>query len=168
MVELPKTDAELQALIDEKVKKATDELISKHNGEMASMRTQHKAEIDKVKKEMGLSAEELAQERAKELAQAQEQELNDLRAYKKNSVLKEKLAKADLPQFLVNDSRLLSAEDGEIDKVIKTIKGEIDAIKPSGATHSTVVNVGGGQPPKDTKNIAEQKMGDAIRQALSK
>lgn len=161
------TETELQAKIDDAVSKATNDLVSKHNGEMASLRTKHSAELERTKKEAGLSAEELAKKRAEEIAQANEQELADLRVFKKQTLLKDKLAKADLPPFLINDSRLLSAEEGDIDKVIKTIKGEYDASKPNGTTHSTVVPLGSGSKPTPSdKEIANEKMGDAIRELL--
>lgn len=166
-MELPKTETELQEIIDSAVKKATEELTSKHNGEMASLRTKHNAELDKVKKEAGLSAEELARQRAEEMAQAQAQELADLRTFKKTTVLKDKLAKAGLPQYFVNDNRLINAEDGEIDKVIKTVKSEYEASQPSGTTHSTVVPMGGGAKPTQTpQSSAYDKMGQAINELL--
>ena len=168
MVDLPKTEEELQALIDSRVKEATEQLVSKHNGEMASLRTKHTAELDKVKKEAGMSAEELANQRAKELAQQNEQELADLRAYKKQSLLKERLVKENLPSYFVNDNRLLSAEEGDLDKAIKVVKAEYEASKPSGNTHSTVVQVGGngGKPQATSQEIAYEKMGDAISQII--
>ena len=157
------TEAELQAKIDE----ATQKLVSQHNGEMANLRTKHAAEIEKVKKEANMSAEELARQKAEEQAQANEQELKDLRAYKKTHILKEKLAKNGLPEYLVNDVRLLNAEEGELDKAIKTVKTEYEATLPHGNKTSTVVQVGGAATPKgDTKDVAYQKMADAIGQII--
>ena len=158
----------MQEIIDSAVKKATEELTSKHNGEMASLRTKHSAEIEKVKKEAGLSAEELARQRAEEMAQAQAQELADLRTFKKTTVLKDKLAKAGLPHYFVNDNRLINAEDGELDKVIKTVKSEYEASQPSGTTHSTVVPMGGNgaKPTPTPQSSAYDKMGQAINELL--
>lgn len=157
------TETELQSKIDDAVKTATDSLISKHNGEMASMRTKHNAELEKAKKEASMSAEELAQARASELAQAQESELNDLRAFKRQTIIKDKITAAGLPPYFVNDSRLLSANEGDIDKVIKTVKSEYEATLPKGNTHSTVVQTGG-QAPKDDKGKVFEDVGAAIGQ----
>ena len=52
-------------------------------------------------------------------------ELAELRQFKKNAVLSEKLKKEGLPDFFKNDTRLLNAEDGNIDKVIKDIKKDL-------------------------------------------
>lgn len=166
-MELPKTEQELQAVIQDAVKQATDEIISKHNGEMASLRTKHNAELERIKKEASMSAEDLAKQKAEELAQAQAQELNDLRAFKKTTIVKDKVTGAGLPSYFVNDSRLLSAEEGEMDKVIKTIKGEYEATLPKGTTHSTVVQTGG-QAPKDDKAVVYEKVGQAIGQIINK
>lgn len=160
-MDLPKTESELQALIDEKVKTATDELTSKHNGEMASMRKKYTDDIEKAKKQATMSAEELATQKANEMAQAHEEEFKRLQAFEKQTILKDKLAKANLPQYFVNDSRLLSAETGDIDKVIKTIKGEYEESQPKGATHSTVVQTGGQKPQNDKSQLFED-VGSAI------
>ena len=163
------TETELQERIDSAVKSATDELISKHNGEMATLRKKHESQLAKVKEESNMSAEEIANQRAKEIAQAQEDELNQLRTFKKETILKDKLSKAGLPSYFINDNRLLSAEEGELDKVIKVVKTEYDATQPSGTTHSTVVQVsGGGKPtpqPSETDRANEQ-MGAAISQLV--
>ena len=148
-MELPKTEQELQAAIDAAVKAKEDELTAKHNGAMANERTKHAAELEKAKKEASMSAEELANQRAKELAQAQENELNELREFKKTSVIKDKITSAGLPSYFVNDVRLRSAEEGDLDKVIKTIKSEYDANLPQGTAHSSVVQTSG-KAPKPT------------------
>lgn len=163
MVELPKTEAELLAIINENVEKATNELTSKHNGEMASMRTKHAAELEKVKKEAGMSAEELAAKKAEEMAQANAQELNDLRAFKRETLIRDKVTSAGLPSYFVHDSRLLSAEEGDLDKVIKTVKGEYEATLPKGSSHSTVVQVGGQKPSNgNPQSEIFEKTGEAI------
>lgn len=166
-MELPKTESELQALIDERVKTATDELTSKHNGEMASMRKKYADDIEKAKKQATMSAEELANQKASEMAQAHEEEFKRLQAFEKQTILKDKLSKASLPQYFVNDSRLLSAETGDIDKVIKTIKQEYEETQPKGTTHSTVVQTGG-QRPQDDKQQLYESVGSAIGQLVSK
>ena len=66
MVELPKTEEELTSLIKSEVEKATKELVSKHNGEMASLRTKYDADIKKAKEQANLTAEELAAQKIKE------------------------------------------------------------------------------------------------------
>ena len=168
-MELPKTEQELQTIIDSAVKKATDEIVSKHNGEMATLRTKHSAELDKVRKEANMSAEELANQKAKELADQQAQELVDLRNFKKQTILKEKLANSNLPSYFVNDTRLLSAEEGDLDKTIKVIKGEYEASQPKGTTHSTVVQTSGagGKPQPSDKDKANELMGNALNQLLN-
>ena len=160
-MELPKTEEELQQMINDAVKVAVDEVVSKHNGEMANLRTKHANEIKKIKEEASMSADEIAQKRAEELAQATTDELQDLRAFKRSTIIKDKLASAGLPSYFVNDSRLLSAEEGDIDKVIKTVKSEYEATLPKGTTHSTVVQTGG-TPPKDDKGTVFGEVGEAI------
>ena len=152
MTELPKTEAELQALLDAKAQEVTDNLTAKHNGEMATMRKKHESDLAKAKEQANMSAQELA----------------ELRQFKKSSVLTEKLKKEGLPDFFKNDSRLLNADDGNVDKVIKDIKKEFEAYQPRGATHSTVVptqsqNVNRQQ---DDKGAAFEKMGDALKELI--
>lgn len=165
-MELPKTEGELQALIDEKIKVAVDELQSKHNGEMASMRKKYADDLEKAKKQATMSAEELANAKANELAQAHEDEFKRLQAFEKTTILKDKLSKAGLPQYFVNDSRLLSAETGEIDKVIKTVKSEYEETQPKGTTHSSVVQTSGAKPQQDSKTKAYEEMGNALAELV--
>ena len=138
-MELPKTEDELQSLIDNAVKEATEALESKHNGAIASIRKDYDKKLNDYKESQKLSDEEratkLAQEKEKEL----NDELNDLRSFKKSTILKERLVKEGLPTYLANDNRLINAEDGELDKVIKVVKGDYEANLPKGNTHSTVV-----------------------------
>ena len=171
MEELPKTEQELNDLIDAKVNEALEKATTKHNGEMASLRKRHDEEIKKVKEQANLSAEEIAQQKIKEENEAKDKELSELRAYKKASVLTEKLAKEGLPTYFKNDNRLLSAEDGELDKVIKEVKKEYEQTLPKGATHSTVVQTATqGQTPKsDDKQVAAfEAMGEMLKQTLGK
>jgi len=166
-MELPKTEQELQDLIASAVKTATDELASKHNGEMATMRKKHSDELEKVKKEANMSAEELAQKRASELAEQQAQELDELRGFKKQTILKEKLASANLPNYFINDTRLLSANESDIDKQIKLVKSEYEASQPKGNTHSSVVPTSGGvKPPVDNKQQVYEAVGNALQQLV--
>lgn len=156
------TENELQAKIDDAIKVATDKLISKHNGEMATVRKSYE---DKIK-QASMSAEEIAKQRAEELAQEKENELNELRTFKKTTILQDKISKAGLPKYFINDSRLLSAEEGDLDKLIKTVKSEYEETQPKGNTHSTVVQTSGAKPPKDAQAQAFEKFGEAIAELV--
>ena len=164
------TEAELQAKIDDAVSKATKGFISQqeHDGQMASMRKKYDDELKKEKDRAKLDADERAKLEAEEKNQATLKELDDLRAYKKSSELGKRLEKEGLPSFFVNDQRLLSAEGGDLDKAIKVIKGEYDAIKPQGNAHSSVVQVGGKAPTSEvnSKDRANELLGEALRQAI--
>ena len=164
MVELPKTEQELNDLIAQKVQEKTDELTAKHNGEMASQRKKFDDDLKKAKEQAGKTAEELAQEKIKEQQEADQKELNELRAYKKSGEISKRLAKEGLPDFFKNDTRLLNAEDGDLDKVVKDIKKENDSYQPKGATHSTVVPNAQNQKPVDKKQEAYNKMGEALKE----
>ena len=164
MVELPKTEQELNDLIDQRVNEATEKLVTKHNGDMANLRKKYDDDLKKAKEQAGKTAEELAEERVREQNEAKDKELAELRAYKKTGELSKKLAKEGLPDFFKNDTRLLNAEDGDIDKVIKDIKKEYGDALPKGANHSTVVPNAQNQPPVDKKQDAYNKMGQALKE----
>ena len=168
MTELPKTEQELNDLIAAKVQEKTDELTSQHNGQMATMRKKYESDLAKAKEQANMTAEQIAAEKVKEQQEHDAQELAELRQFKKNSVLSEKLKKENLPDFFKNDVRLRDAEDGEIDKVIKEIKKEFDAFQPKGATHSTVVptQTQSISNTQDEKGQAFEKMGDAIKELI--
>ena len=169
MTELPKTEQELNDLIAAKVQEKADELTAQHNGQMANLRKKYDDDLKKAKEQAGKTAEEIAQERIKEQQEHDAQELTELRQFKKNTVLSEKLKKEGLPDFFKNDTRLLNAEDGNLDKVIKDIKKEYEQYQPKGATHSTVVqtNANSGNPPAaNDKEQAYEKMGDAIKELI--
>lgn len=172
MEKLPTTEQELNDLISARVKDATDSLVAKHNSEMAQQRQKYDADIKKAKEQANMTAEEIAQQKVKEQQDATNKELAELRAYKKSAEIAERLQKENLPLFLKNDSRLLSAEDGEIDKAIKEVKKEYEATLPKGAGHSTVVQTSvGSQSPsgsEDKKQRAMEAMGDFIREQLGK
>lgn len=155
------TEAELQARIDESVKSATDSLVAKHNGEMASMRKKYDSEIEKAKNQANMTAEELAQEKAKET----ETELNELRSYKKNREIGDRLSKEGLPDFFIHDNRLQNADD--LDKAIKEIKKDYEATLKTGNNHSSVVKVNT-TPTSGAKNELNEAVGAAIRQAIGK
>ena len=168
MTELPKTEQELNDLIAAKVQEATAEQEAKHNGQMATLRKKYDDDLKKAKEQAGKTAEEIAQEKIKEQQEHDAQELTELRQFKKNTVLSEKLKKEGLPDFFKNDTRLLNAEDGNLDKVIKDIKKEYEQYQPKGATHSTVVQTQSQNVNKqqDDKGIAFEKMGDAIKELI--
>ena len=167
-MELPKTEQELNDLIEQKVNEATEKLVSKHNGEMASLRQRHDADLKKAKEQANLTAEELAQAKVKEEQEQVQQELTELRQYKKSNELGTRLAKEGLPSYFKNDVRLLNADETTLDKVIKDVKKEYDATKPQGATHSTVVNTANSQKgaSSDDKSQLYESVGNALKQAL--
>ena len=168
MTELPKTEQELNDLIAAKVQEKADELTAQHNGQMANLRKKYDDDLKKAKEQAGKTAEELAQERIKEQQEHDAQELTELRQFKKNTVLSEKLKKEGLPDFFKNDTRLLNAEDGNLDKVIKDIKKEYEQYQPKGATHSTVVQTQSQSVNKqqDDKSAAFEKMGDTLKELI--
>ena len=168
MTELPKTEAELQALLDAKAQEVSDNLTAQHNGQMANMRKKYESDLAKAKEQANMTAEQIAAEKVKEQQEHDAQELAELRQFKKNTVLGEKLKKEGLPDFFKNDTRLLNADDSNLDKVIKDIKKEFDAFQPKGATHSTVVPTQSQTVNKqqDDKGVAFEKMGDALKELI--
>ena len=168
MQELPKTEQELNDLIDAKVNEATEKLNAQHNGQMATMRQKYDADLKKAKEQANLSAEEIAQQKIKEQQDADQQELNELRAYKKSNELASRLAKEGLPSYFKNDQRLLNASDDTLDRVIRDVKKEYESTLPKGATHSTVVNNAQGQKPVSDKTQLYESVGEALKNALGK
>lgn len=168
MTELPKTEQELNDLIEARVQAKADELTAQHNGQMATLRKKYDDDIKKAKEQAGLTAEQLAQEKIKEQQEADQKELSELRAYKKSSEISQKLAKEGLPDFFKNDVRLLNAEDGSLDKVIKDVKKEYEATQPKGATHSTIVQTASTPKPTDNKEQVYEQVGNALKEALGK
>ena len=167
---LPTTEQELNDLIDARVKEATESLVAQHNGQMANMRKKYDEDIKKVKEQANMTAEEIAAQKIKEQQEADQQELTELRAYKRSSVISGKLAKEGLPDFLKNDTRLLNASEGDLDKVIKDVKKDYEANLPKGATHSTVVNNPSGNPQSgngNDKQVAYDKMGAILKDVVS-
>ena len=150
MVELPKTEEELTSLIKSKIEEATKELVSKHNGEMASLRTKHDADLKKAKEQANLTAEEIAAQKIKEQQEADQKELTELREYKKGRTIEDRLAKENLPNHFKYDTRLLNASDDDFDKVVKDVKKEYEATLPRGNQTSTVVRTSGTQQPSAT------------------
>ena len=162
MVELPKNEAELQAYVDSQVEAKRTEWETKKNEDFARQRAKHDEEIKKLRADMGKSAEQLAEERIKEQQEKDANELAELRSFKKTTLLGEKLAKEGLPSYFKNDNRLLTAEEGDLDKVIKDVKKEYEATLPKGNTTSSVIQQGGSVSPNHAKtdaDVANEKMG---------
>ena len=167
MVELPKNEEELKALIASAVNSKVEELNAKHNNDMAGLRKSYE---DKIKKTQDL-ANMSAEEKAKQLAEEEKAKLNDelaeLRSFKKKTTLEAKLEKEGLPKYFSNDNRLLSAEDGDLDKVLKVVKEEYNVSLPKGNQHSTIVQTYSGQGTqggaKDQKEVAYEKAGESLK-----
>lgn len=167
MEKLPTTEEELKVLIDSAVKEATDTLTARHNEAMAGVRKKHAEELANIKKEAGLSAEELAKQKMAEEYEALNKEVADLRAYKKTNEISSRLAKEGLPEYLKNDSRLINADDSTFESVLKTVKKDYEATLPKGATRSTVVQTATGQKTTtDSKAEVYEKTGEALKEAL--
>ena len=165
MVELPKTEAELQAYVDAQVKEATKDTISKgeFDSKFANQRKSYEDKIKALEDKLGVTAEEKAKELAKQKEEELANELTELRTFKKSSLLKERLTKEGLPSFLANDSRLINADEGDLDKVIKTVKSDYEANLPKGNTHSSVIKTGGAVPPANDKNNGAVEFADTLK-----
>lgn len=168
MVELPKTEEELTSLIKSEVEKATNELVSKHNGAMAKTRTDYESRIKELKAQQELGKEEYAKQKLAEQQEADQKELAELRSYKKGKVIEERLSKEGLPAFLKNDTRLLNASDEDFDKTVKEIKKEFESVLPKGNQHSTVIQTSGSQPPQTDADKANAEFGQALKQLVSR
>ena len=169
MVELPKTEEELKAYVENAISSKVEELSKKHNEEMANLRVSHKKEIEKINNQNNLTAEEKAKALAEEKEKALNDELNDLRSFKKKSTLEARLEKEGLPKYLSNDNRLLSAEEGELDKVLKVVKEDYNGSLPKGNQHSSVVQTANGviqTQGKDTKEIAYEKVAETLKDLI--
>ena len=173
MVELPKTEAELQALIDEKVNTALEgakkDYEGKLNAGMASARKDYDSKLAKAKADYEADLDVRAEEKAVEKNNAFMNELNELRAFKKSYTLSQRLSKEGLPDFFKNDSRLLNASDDDFEKALKDVKKEYEATLPKGNTVSTVVNTGGKAPSgaSDT-DIANEKLAETLGKIIGK
>ena len=163
MVELPKTEEELTSLIKSEVEKATADLVSKHNGAMAKVRTDYDKQIKDLKAQNELGKEEYAKQKLQEQQTADQQELAELRAYKKGKTIEERLGKENLPNYFKNDQRLLNATEDEFDKVVKEVKKEYEATLPKGNQTSSVIKTGG-QPTQGSSptDIANDKFAEVL------
>lgn len=151
-MELPKTEEELQLLIDKKLEE-TKEAHKKELNELAyKLRKEGDDKLSKYKQEQSLSDEERAKKLAEEKEKALNDELAELRSYKKNATLKERLTKEGMPTYLANDSRLINASDDELDKAIKIVKADYEGSLPKGNTRSSVIPTNSGVKPTDKGN----------------
>ena len=152
------TQAEFDARVEEAVANATKDLEKRHNAEMYNARK----EIKDLKN-ANLSQDELREKLRQEQDEATQKELTELRAYRKTTIITERLAKEGLPAYFKNDNRLLTAEDGDLDKAIKDIKKEYEATLPKGNQHSTVVPTNTAQPAVNEKDQINAMFGKALK-----
>ena len=156
------TEEELNARIEEAVNSKTKDLIAKHNGEMATSRKRIK-ELENA----NMSQEDLEKKVREEQDKALQDELTELRSYKKGKVIEERLAKEGMPTFLKNDSRLLNANESDLDKVIKDVKKDYESYLPKGNQHSTVVQTSTNVPQK-TEDQAKKEFGQALKELIGR
>lgn len=147
MAEQPKETVDFETLLAEKLAEQEKSFEAKHNAEMMKIRKDYEGKIADLKKQNELGKEEYARQKLEEQQQLDQQELQELRGFKKQVILQERLAKEGLPSYFKNDNRLLSAEDGNYDKVIRDIKREYEETLPKGNQYSSVVNTNTGNTP---------------------
>lgn len=147
MAEQPKENVDFETLLAEKLAEQEKSFEAKHNAEMMKVRKDYEGKIADLKKQNELGKEEYARQKLEEQQQLDQQELQDLRGFKKQVILQQRLAKEGLPSYFKNDNRLLSAEEGNYDKVIKDIKKEYEETLPKGNQYSSVVNTSTGVSP---------------------
>lgn len=157
------SEAELQERIDSAVQAKAEELEKEHSKAMYAARQKFDKDLQKAK----LSADDQAKLEAEEKSKEFQDELNDLRAYKKSTELEKRLTKEGLPAHYKYDTRLLSADDEQFEKVLKGVKSEYEATLPKGNAHSSVVKVASTQPQVDSKQDAYNKMGEALKGILN-
>lgn len=169
-MELPKTEQELNDLVEAKLNEERERLTAKHNSDMANARKKYDDDIRKAKEQANLTAEELAQQKIKEQQEADQKELSELRQYKKSAEISSRLAKEGLPSYFKNDTRLLNASDDELDKVVKVVKSEYEQAQPKGATHSTIIPTASDATPKakDDNSAVYEQVGNAFKQLVGK
>lgn len=157
------TEAEFNAKVEEAVANATKGLEKKHAEDMYALRKENKD-----LKNASLTLEERQKKELEEKEIAVGKELQELRAFKKSSILSERLAKENLPSYFKNDNRLLNAEEGDVDKVIKDIKKEYEASLPKGNTHSSVIQTGGNSTQAmSDKDKANAEFGKALQELIN-
>jgi hypothetical protein len=137
-------DEKIKDAVEKAVAETTETLNKKHSDEMAQQRKKAKADTEKAVEQAvanaNLSAEEQAAKKIEEERRAEQEELAQLRLEKKINDRANKLKEKGLPDFFKNDSRLLNANDEEVDSVIATIEKEYKGSLPQGATVSTNVS----------------------------
>lgn len=166
-MELPKTEAELSALIEAAVSKKVEEMTSEHNKAFAAERTKHESELKKAREQANLSNEEKLKAQLEEQREKDKAELDELRLFKKNAVISQRLAKENLPDYFKNDYRLINSTDEDFEKNLKSVKSDYESSKPKGTTHSSVVqtNVAGSNSQSST-DAANQEMAQAIEKII--
>lgn len=157
------TQAELDARVEEAVANATKDLEAKHNKDMYALRKENKD-----LKNANLSQEEIEKRVREEQDEAIKTELAELRSFKKQSILADKLAKEGLPSYFKNDYRLINAEDGDLDKAIKQVKKEYEDSLPKGNPHSTIITTSGNQPQVNDKDKANAEFGQALKELVGR
>lgn len=168
MVELPKTDAELKAYVDEAVKQAKASFQSEYDEKFYKARKEYESKLDDLKKQQELGKEEYAKQKLAEQQKLDQAELEDLRKFKKSAELGERLAKEGLPSYFKNDVRLLNATNDDIDSVVKSVKSEYEATLPKGNQYSSVVQTNTGNTPVANDKDGLVAMGKALEKALRK
>lgn len=171
-MELPKTEAELQGIIDNAVSVALEgakkEYEGKLNSGMASLRKENDTKLAKAKSDYEASVDVEAEKKATEKINAFMEEYNSLKAFKKSSDLSQRLAKEGLPDYFKNDSRLLNASDENFDKVIKSVKSEYEATLPKGNIHSSVVKANVGGVSTSSGDEAKAAFGEALKELVGR
>lgn len=163
-MELPKTESELQTLINKAVEEAKNELTATYDGKFATQRKKYESQIAELEANKDKSAEEIAKQKVQQQYEADQAELAQLRSYKKTTEISKRLAKDNLPSYLVNDSRILNSSEEDFEKNYKLVKTDYESSQPKGNTHSSVVNTGGSAKPNgDSKGEAFEKMGECLK-----
>lgn len=164
-MDLPKTEEELQLLINQKLEEQKSSYETKINEAAANARKDEAKKLEKFKQQQAMNDEERAKALAKEKEDELNAELNELRAFKRKSFIESKLEKEGMPKYFANDSRLLSANDEQFDKVLKDVKKDYEANLPKGSQHSTIVpnQQGVVTPQKTEKEQAYAAAADTLK-----
>ena len=113
-----------------------------------------KAEREKYEKQLAkakMTAEEALKTEQDEKWTAINTELNTLKTEKKQFMVKEHLAKSELPSFFQNDTRLVNAEPDQIETVVKALKKEYSEYMKE-TTKSAVVGTAPKSPTTTSPN----------------
>lgn len=153
-------DEKIKEAVEKAVAETTDTLQKKHSDDMAQQRKRAKEEKEKAVNDAvanaNLSAEEKAKKQVEEERKAEQAELAQLRLEKKINDRANKLKEKGLPDFLKNDSRLLNAENEQVDEVISAIEKEYKGSLPQGANIDT--NVSGSGSKKSQEQAEKERL----------